>query len=303
MINLGFALPQFGSLAGQADQVGRFAAETERMGARSLWVGDRLLAPVHPKIGYAGATTFPAEFRASLDPLTLLTVAATATTSVTLGTAVLNLPWYAPAVVARSLTTIDIVSGGRLLPGFGMGWSPEEYEAAGIPWQRRGARLDESLDALEEIWRSTPAEYRGELVSVPRSHTDLRPVQRPRPPIYLGAMSEAALRRVGRRADGWLPAGVIPRLFAPETFLAQREVIRQAAREAGRGDREPATVLRANVERGTSVAQVADALHTVAERTGISDMFVDLMYIASDVDDALELASRILAAVRPTAER
>jgi alkanesulfonate monooxygenase SsuD/methylene tetrahydromethanopterin reductase-like flavin-dependent oxidoreductase (luciferase family) len=116
-------------------------------------------------------------------------------------------------------------------------------------------------------------------------------------------MSEAALRRVGRRADGWLPAGVIPRLFAPETFVAQREVIRQAAREAGRGDREPATVLRANVERDTSVAQVADALHTVAERTGISDMFVDLMYVASDVDDALELASRVLAAVRPTAER
>lgn len=297
-IRLGFALPQFGAMASQGDQVARFAVEAEHLGAASLWAGDRLLAPVEPVVGYGGGDTIPPEFRSVLDPFALLTVAATVTKTALLGFNVLNLPWYAPAVVARSLTTIDVVSGGRLLPGFGIGWSPDEYEAAGIPWQGRGARLDESLDALEALWGPGPAEYHGTLVTVPKSHVDLRPVQRPRPPIYLGGVSEAALRRIGRRADGWLPAGVIPGYFTTERFAGQREVIRAAAKEAGRPDPDLPVVLRANVRAGTSVEQIVDALESVAEGTGITDMFVDLMYLASSVDEALDLASHLLSATR-----
>jgi probable F420-dependent oxidoreductase len=297
-IRLGFALPQFGAMATQGDQVARFAVEAERLGAASLWAGDRLLAPVNPVVGYGGGDTIPPEFRTLLDPFALLTVAATVTKTALLGFNVLNLPWYAPAVVARSLTTIDVISGGRLLPGFGIGWSPDEYEAAGIPWQGRGARLDESLDALEALWGPSPAEYQGKLVAVPKSHVELHPVQQPRPPIYLGGVSEAALRRIGRRADGWLPAGVIPGYFTTERFAGQREVIRAAAKAAGRPDGDLPVVLRANVRAGTSVEQIVDALESVAEGTGITDMFVDLMYLASSVDEALELASRLLSATR-----
>jgi probable F420-dependent oxidoreductase len=299
MIKLGFALPQFGALAGAAGQVGRFAAEAEHLGARSLWVGDRLLAPVSPVVGYGGGASIPPEFRSVLDPFTLLTIAATATSRAVLGSNVLNLPWYAPAVLARTLTTIDLVSGGRLLPGFGIGWSPEEYQAAGIPWQRRGARLEESLDALEALWGPSPAEYQGELLTVPRAHVELKPAQTPRPPIYLGGTSAAALRRIGRRADGWLPAGLIPGRFAPEMFTAQREVIRGAARQAGRGDADLPVVLRVNVLAGTSVSQVTDAVQEVAVGTGITDIFVDLMYLAQDVDGALDLAARLLAEIGP----
>ena len=302
VIRLGFALPQFGALASQGDQVGRFAAEAERLGAWSLWVGDRLLAPVDPVVGYGGGTTVPPEFRSVLDPFALLTVAATATKSAMLGSNVLNLPWYAPAVVARSLTTIDVVSGGRLIPGFGIGWSPDEYQAAGIPWRGRGARLEESLDALEALWGPSPAEYEGDLLTVPKTHVDLRPVQKPRPPIYLGGMTEPALRRIGRRADGWLPVGAIPGRFSPEGVNRQREVIREAAREAGREEDLP-VVLRANVAAGTTVEQIADALQTVAAGTGITDMFVDLMYLARDVDEALDLVARLLTAIPPATEQ
>jgi probable F420-dependent oxidoreductase len=302
MINLGFALPQFGALAGAADQVGRFAAEAEHLGARSLWVGDRLLAPVSPVVGYGGGPTIPAEFRSVLDPLTLLTVAAGATSQAVLGTNVLNLPWYAPAVLARTLTTIDILSRGRLVPGFGIGWSPDEYQAAGVPWAGRGARLEESLDALEALWGPSPVEYQGKLLSVPRSHVELRAAQAPRPPIYLGGTSEAALRRIGRRADGWLPAGVVPGYLTPEMFTAQREVVRAAARQAGRGDDDLPVVLRVNVRAGTSVAQVTDAMAAVAAETGITDMFVDLMYLAQDVDGALELAASLLAGTGAAAD-
>jgi probable F420-dependent oxidoreductase len=289
MIKLGFALPQFGPL-GQAGRVAPFAAEAERLGARSLWVGDRLLAPVHPTVGYAGGDTIPAEFRSALDPFAVLTAAAAVTERAMLGCSVLNLPWYAPAVIARSLTTIDVLSGGRLLPGFGIGWSPDEYEAAGVPWRGRGARLDESLDALEAWWTANPVEYRGSAVTVPESHVDLRPARRP--PIYLGGGSEAALRRVGRRADGWLPAVRVPGRRAVDLLHAQRAVVREAAAAVGRGDLPVA--LRVNVLPGAPVARVADELADIEAATGIEDMFVELTFRVSDVDDALELAAELL---------
>jgi probable F420-dependent oxidoreductase len=292
-ISLGFALPQFGSLGRDGD-VARFAAEAERLGARSFWVGDRLVAAVDPVVGYAGRATIPAEFRTSLDPFTVLTVAATATEHARLGTSVLNLPWYSPAVLARTLTTLDVVSGGRLVPGFGIGWSPDEYVAAGVPWRGRGARLEEALDAIEAWWTHNPVTYQGKVVTVPAAHVDLRPVQRPRPPIYLGGRSEAALRRIGRRADGWLPSGIVPGWLSVDALRAQREVIRAAAAAAGRGDTDMPATLRVNLAAKVTADQAADALLEVAEGTGINDMFADLMYVATDVDGALGYAARLL---------
>jgi probable F420-dependent oxidoreductase len=297
-MRVGFALPQFGGQARQADRVAWFAAEVERLGAASLWAGDRLLAPVHPVVGYSGTGTVPNEFRSLLDPLTVLTLAAGATTSVRLGTSVLNLPWYPPIALARSLTTLDVASGGRLIPGFGAGWSPDEYRAARVPWRNRGAQMEHSLDALEAIWSASPASpvsYHGAVWEMPDSYVDLKPVQRPRPPIYLGGVSEAALRRVGRRADGWLPAGRLPGAFEPEQFLRQREIIRQGAEEAGRGITGLPAIIRVNVRAGTPEEQVIEAMGQVARGTGIEDFFVDLMYLADDVDKAVEIAARILS--------
>lgn len=300
-MRLGFSLPQFGVHTTRPDRIAGFATEVEKLGADSIWVGDRLLAAVNPVVGYAGGTTIPAEFRSVLDPFALLTVAATVTGRVRLGTSVLNLPFYPPVGLARTLTTIDLVSSGRLLAGFGIGWSPEEFEAAGVPWARRGARFDESLDVLETIWTTDPVEFRGESWSVPRSHIELKPAQRPRPPVYLGGMTDPALRRIGRRADGWLPAGVIPAAFATEpaiqAFQRNRETIRRAAAEAGRGEEHLPAIMRANVMAGTPVSRVVDALGTFEEATGVSELFVDLTYVASDVDDALAIAGELLAAV------
>jgi probable F420-dependent oxidoreductase len=296
-IRLGFALPQFGRLTGDAAQIAGFAAEAERLGAASLWVGDRLIAPVDPVIGYGGTDSMPAEFRAIMDPFALLTVAATATSTARLGSSVLILPLYAPAIAARWLTTIDVLSRGRLIAGFGMGWSPDEYAAAGVPWPGRGARLEESLDALEAWWGPSPAEHHGPRLTVPKTYIDLRPAQQPRPPVYLGALTVPALRRIGRRADGWLPAGLIPQRFSAGMFNRQRQVIQEAAAAAGRGDREIPAVLRANVAPGTPVDEIARALADVAEGTGIRDIFVDLMYLARDLDEASDLAGQLLAAV------
>ena len=127
-----------------------------------------------------------------------------------LGSHVLIAPLYPPVQLARALTTIDLVSGGRLLPGFGIGWSPEEYRAAGVEFTRRGARMDELLDALEAIWTEDPAQYQGAQLSVPAAPHAPEAGATAASPFYLGALSERALRRVARRADGWLPVCVVP---------------------------------------------------------------------------------------------
>jgi probable F420-dependent oxidoreductase len=300
-MRIGFALPQFAALAHQADHVARFATAIEdQVGADSLWVGDRLLAPVNPTVGYGGGDTIPAEFHAVLDPFALLTVGATATSRVTLGTNVLNAPWYPPALLARSLTTIDALSAGRLLLGFGVGWSPEEYEAAGVPMTERGARLDECLDALTALWTTNPAEYQGKHWSVPATHVDLKPVRKAGPPIYLAGFAPVAQRRIARRADGWLPVhrpGTRP--FDPEKMVtAPLARLRQLAEEQGRDPKSLGTVLRVYPVAGATVDECVDALRRAEHETETDHAFVDLQSIAKNVDNALDLAHRILDGAR-----
>ena len=232
-MRLGTTLPQFGNTLDEADRIGEFAEMAEDAGVDSLWVGDRLLAAVDPQIGYGGTDTVPEEFRRALDPFALLAVAAARTTSTTLGTSVLVGPLYPPAVLARSLGTIGAVSRGRLIAGMGIGWSPEEYAGAGLGFDHRGARLDELLDGLDTLWSGTPAPLTGPRFPLPAVHVD---TPRRRPAVYLSGWSEAALRRVGRRGDGWLPVARLPSGDLDgqiEGLLRLRATIDDAARTAG----------------------------------------------------------------------
>ncbi|MCA1221258.1 TIGR03619 family F420-dependent LLM class oxidoreductase [Streptomyces sp. 8L] len=298
-MQVGFTLPQFHKQAFEIAGVARYAREIEEAGGASLWVGDRNLAAVNPKIGYGGqGNTIPAELNPAGDPFVLLGAAAAATERVLLGTHVLVAPLYPPVQLARSLTTIDLLGGGRLLPGFGVGWSPEEYEAAGLDFTTRGARMDELLDALEAIWTTDPAEYSGELLSVPLHHSPLKPARRPRPPFYLGAMSERALRRVALRGDGWLPLCSVPSWVDIDGLVQQRALIDSLAREAGRDPSAIDSVLRVNIDAGTSTEEVSTVIKTVRERTGIGHVMVDTLYSDDSVDQALQRAGEILDSVR-----
>jgi probable F420-dependent oxidoreductase len=288
---LGFALPQYGESA--HEDVARFAAAAEQLGADSLWVGDRLLAAVHPSVGYVGKDTIPEEFRTCLDPFVALTVAATVTTKARLGSSVFVAPWYSPAQLARQLTSIDVISAGRLLPGFGIGWSPEEYQAAGAPFRRRGAQLDELLDALDALWTANPVAHKGERWSIPESWVNLKPVQQPRPPIYLGAFTPAGLKRVGERADGWMAGIQVPGRGHMALLNWQRQAIDDAALAAGRDPSTIHTYVRVNVADGTPVDQVADAVALLADN-GYPDAFVDLMYAVTGIDAQLQWVERLL---------
>jgi probable F420-dependent oxidoreductase len=242
-MRLGFALPQCGPVAGP-DAVSTVAQRAETLGFDSLWVFDRLLAPVNPRVPYPLKDgSLPVQFKRTLDPLETLTFAAAHTRRVALGTSILNLPWYNPVLLARRLTTLDVLSGGRLRVGLGIGWSPDEYEAAGTPWPERGKRADELIDALRAIWTTDPVEFRGRYYRIPRSFIGPKPVQQPHPPIYMAAYTEGALKRVARTADGWFPVGIPLGGVAP-----MFESIKAMARQAGRDPAQLALVVRANLE-------------------------------------------------------
>jgi probable F420-dependent oxidoreductase len=291
---LGFAVPQFGQSAHlDPGELARFASTAEQLGADSLWVGDRLLAAVNPTVGYNGKDTIPEQFRANLDPFIALTVAATATTTARLGSSVFVAPWYPPAQLARQLTSIDVISDGRLLPGFGIGWSPEEYQAAGAPFHRRGDQLDEILDALDALWTANPARHDGKRWTVGESWVDLKPVQQPRPPVYLGAFTAPGLKRVGERADGWMAGVSVPDVVSLEMLNWQRQTIDDAARAAGRDPSAIHAYVRVNVAEGTEVDKVADAVKLLADN-GYPDAFVDLMYVATGTDAHLDWVERLL---------
>ncbi|MEU2281025.1 TIGR03619 family F420-dependent LLM class oxidoreductase [Streptomyces sp. NPDC013178] len=297
-MKIGFALPQFHKQALGIARTAEFAREVENAGAGSLWVSDRNLAAVNPKIGYGGlGTTIPAELNAAADPFVLLGIAASATERVLLGTHVLIAPLYPPMQLARALTSIDLISEGRLLPGFGIGWSPEEYEAAGTDFTRRGARMNELLDALDAIWTTDPAQHSGELISVPLHHAPLKPARRPRPPFYLGALSERALRRVAERGDGWLPLVVVPSYVDIDGLVNQRALIDRLAREADRDPSAIDTVLRVNIDEGTTTQQVADVIKAVHVRTGIDHFMVDSLYTVHSVDGSIAHAAELIALV------
>ncbi|MDL5157620.1 TIGR03619 family F420-dependent LLM class oxidoreductase [Actinomycetospora termitidis] len=297
-MDLGLSLPQFGGAADDAASIGRFAADAEAAGAASLWVGDRLLAARRPTVGYGGADTIPVEFRRALDPFAVLAAAAVTTSRAELGSSVLVAPLYAPAVLARSLATLAALSSGRLVAGLGIGWSPEEYAAAGVGFDHRGARLDELLDTLDVLWSGTDRDVEGRFWTTPSSHVE---APSPRVPVYVSAFGGAALRRVGQRCDGWLP---VARLTSPavpaarkalEGLATMRARIDEAAVAAGRSPADVGTVLRVNLTADVGRDELAEAVGVLAEVH--PRLFLDPMYRDASLDEQLATFTHVREAL------
>lgn len=260
---LGFGLPVAGPWA-TPDTIRRVAQRAEALGYASLWTFQRVLDP-------AGR-------QSSLDPAAVLAHVAACTDRIRLGTATICAPFTAPALLAKTLTTLDVLSGGRLTIGVGMGWMPEEYTAAGVPLERRGARMDEYLRCLHALWTQDPVEFAGDFYTVPRSHFEPKPVQRPHPPLLLGGTVAPALRRAGRLADGWIASSK----HDPADLGPSIALVREGAREAGRDPDALQIVVR------VLEPPSPDALAALA-RQGVTDVFLDCNFDPdADVDRALD---------------
>jgi len=224
--------------------VTQVAQRAEALGYDSVWVTERLLYPLNPQTPYPATPdgSLPEQYKHVLDPLETLTFVAASTHRVALGTSVLDMPFYNPVLLARRLTTLDVLSGGRLRVGFGQGWSKDEYDAVGISPRGLGRRADEFLQVLKTIWTSDPVEFHGRYFHIPRSIIQPKPVQKPHPPIYLAAYSPGALMRAATMANGWNPAGVP--LDGMRQMIAG---LREMARGAGRDPAALEIVVRANL--------------------------------------------------------
>jgi probable F420-dependent oxidoreductase len=240
-MRLGFILPHIGPWAGP-EALTRVARRAEEIGYDSLWVTERCLVPLDPITPYP-LGNLPDVYKSVLDPLDALTFVAAQTSRIALGTAVLNIPWYSPVLLSRRLATIDVLSNGRLRLGLGQGWSQDEYVVAGTPWEKRGKRFEEMLQALKTIWTTDPVEFKGDFYLIPRSFIGPKPVQKPHPPIYLGAFSPRAAARAARYADGWLAVA-----YPTEEIAKMFSAIQALAEEAGRDPNELELLVRANVE-------------------------------------------------------
>ncbi|HET8575556.1 MAG TPA: LLM class flavin-dependent oxidoreductase, partial [Methylomirabilota bacterium] len=195
------------------DQQFALAQRCEALGYDSLWTGDHI------------------SFHNPLyESLTLLASYAGITKRVKLGTGVYLLALRHPTVAAKITSTLDVLSGGRLIFGVGVGGeNPKEFEACGIPHKERGARVDEGIEVVRTLWRDAPATFKGRFTQFDGVSIDPKPVQKPAPPIWIGGRSDAALRRAGIRGDGW-----VSYVVNPERYAQSLAKIRDAAASVGR---------------------------------------------------------------------
>lgn len=300
---LGFGLPVSGSWATPATMT-RVARRAEELGYASLWSFQRVLFPAEGALGPM--------YRSVHDPVVPLAYVAGATDRIRLGTAIVNAPFLPPAVLAKQLTSLDVVSGGRLDAGLGIGWSEDEYAAAGVPFARRGARMDEYLQCLAALWTEDPVQFDGAFYTVPRSHIAPAPVQRPHPPLLLGGTAPAALRRAGRLAQGWISSSRQDLTQIGSSI----ELVRRGAEEAGRDPEAVRVVVRGLVDLLDDDAggdrrpllgsreQVLGDLGALASQ-GVTEVFLDLNFSARvgspDVDaaSATAYAEQVLEAFAP----
>jgi probable F420-dependent oxidoreductase len=189
----------------------------EELGVHRIWVGEHVVlfdeyASNYP---YSADGRLPAGGAMGLlDPFVALSFLAAHTSTVRLGTAMCLVPQRNPVYTAKEVASLDWLSGGRVDLGVGVGWLREEFEALGVPWPRRGRRTDEYLGVLRSLWEDDVSDFAGELVTLPACRQYPKPVQRP-VPVHVGGESDAALRRVARHANGWVPFNCRPDDLGP----------------------------------------------------------------------------------------
>ena len=210
-----------------ADAVVRLARAIERIGYDHLDMFDHVVMGV-PIDGRPAGPYHPG--MPILEALMTLSHLAAVTSHVTLGTEVLVLPQRHPTLVAKQVSTLDTLSGGRVRLGVGVGWQEAEYEALGEDFHTRGARMDEAIRLLRAYWGDAQIDFEGKHYHVTAMSMEPKPPQGRRLPIWIGGNSDAAHRRVGRLGDGWLASRVTDAEGARRAIGA----IRRHAEEAGR---------------------------------------------------------------------
>jgi probable F420-dependent oxidoreductase len=233
-MNIGFFAIGLAELA-RPEILAAAATTAERVGFSTLWAAEHIVfvEKIDSPYPYARDTTAPPvpTDLPILNPFVALGYAAAVTKRIRLATGVCLVPEYNPLLLAKLAASLDFVSGGRFVFGMGIGWMKEEFQALGIPWERRAARSREAVEAMRRLWEDSTSGYSGEFFSFAGARAFPKPTRRI--PIIMGGQTEAALRRAASYADGWCGFNLTPAETAEKVKLLERLLADRARRREG----------------------------------------------------------------------
>jgi probable F420-dependent oxidoreductase len=240
-LKIGVVFPQT-EIGSDPTAVRDYTQAVEEMGFTHILIYDHVIGATTEGRGFAMPYNEKSMFH---EPFVLYGYLAALTKRVELVTGVIILPQRQTVLVAKQAAEIDVLSGGRLRLGVGIGWNPVEYEGLNEDFRNRGRRIEEQVDVLRKLWTEPVVEFRGKWHTIDRAGLNPLPVQRPIP-IWFGGSAEAAQRRIARIADGWMP-----NRKPPEGWAFEVERMRGFVREAGRDPESFGIDGRANLANGT----------------------------------------------------
>jgi probable F420-dependent oxidoreductase len=296
-MNFGVWIPNCRHLA-TPDIIRGTAIRAEHLGYDSVWVSDHVVVP-HANVVNFGETIF--------DPMVTLAVVAGATSRVRLGTTVLIVPYRNAVVTAKMISSLDALSGGRVVFGIGAGWVAAESVILGVPFAERGAMTDEYLQAMHELWTARAPSFAGKYTQFSGLTFEPKPVQKPHPPIWVGGHSRAALRRTAQFGAAWHPIN-----RPPAELRAGRAELERLCQARGRSAL-PALTLRndirilrpgqsapASIHGGRVLAgEPAALIEQIAELADCGVEHLVLEFLATDGRDLDEQMSSFAERVRP----
>ena len=316
-MDFGFSLPGRGPLA-TPDVLIKLAHKADDLRYSSIFVTDHVVIPTTQTTPYPYAPTgkFAGDWtNGYLEPLALMSFLAGETSRVRLGTSVLVIPYRNPVVTAKMLATLDVLSGGRVILGAGVGWFKEEFEALHAePFERRGPVTDEYIALMRACWTREPVDWQGPVYRMGSVSAMPKPKQKGGIPVWTGGHTDVALRRAGELSDGWHPIGLRPpAMLLPEEFRDKVAIVHDWAKKAGRDPKAITLSFRCPLEilpkrakpaggdrtlfRGTAAEVVGDI--KTYQALGVGHFVFDP--VAQDLRGWLTIMERFAEEVRPRA--
>ncbi len=286
----------------------RLAHTAQALAFEAIWVSDHVFIPYEYAPNYPYSATGRLGLSATdhiFDPLTTLAFLAGQVSTPRLGISVLIVPYRNPIITAKMLVTLDVLSGGRVTVGAGVGWMPEEFAALGAAYEQRGTVTDEYIQIFHELCTAEKPSFEGQHYQIANLGFYPKPIQKPHPPVWIGGYTTAALRRAVRLGDGWHPSNL-----PPEDLAAKATILRRLCAEAGR---DPATLAISTRVNNVAFGDSGDTTGRPAPISGTAQQMIDaikryedagvhhivLGIRGRDAETMLATARRFVEEVRP----
>lgn len=268
-----------GAVASQPDYVIAAGKALEERGFSHIWAAEHVVNFPRYASRYPYSDDGVPPFRTDtgiLEPFTVLSFLAAHTRRIQLGSGITILPQRNPVYLAKQAADVDVLSGGRLVLGVGVGWAAEEYAALGVPFARRGARARDYLQVIRTLWCDEVSSFEGEFHQLPPCVQGPKPVRKPHPPIFIGGESDAALRRVAEFGQGWMGYRLTPQTL-PERLAKLAAMLAEYGRSLD------------DIEIAVSPYDARCDLDTVKRFADLGVRQLILVGFADSLDDLLRL--------------